>query len=177
MRKFVQQLGDVVVAPNTDSVLAFSATCGTLTGISNYSALYDRYRFNGIRWLFIPQFNTSATAAQNLGFCYSMRNNWSDNGTIPTLATCLNSQTARRRPFNKAWSVYMKPTITNVVSQQQGSTLLMESIPMRAPWLDLSTSSDVTHYGAKCLFNNPGANPCTWQVLQTVYVSFRDRNG
>lgn len=170
--KFVTVRPDIAVSANTTSVIRDSTQLNQYSGFNNWRSLYRRYKLNRIKVTYIPRWNTGTVANGAGGYAFTFDTRFTDRAVVETLDEALNASHSRRRNFYKPFSVYYKPTITNIVNSIQASTTSLASIPMLSPWLD--TQEDITHYGHGALLVAQGTG-LTWEVIKTMYVSFRDR--
>lgn len=173
--KFVVQRADILVAANTTSVIRTDSVLTDYTQATTYTALFRRFRINAVKYTYIPKYNQAPMATAGLGgwvFTYPTR--WTGNTVVETVPQALNTSGCKRRPFYKPFSVYYRPTCTNIMGQLPDNVVNLEAVPVKAPWLDTGSSTDIIHQGHGLLIEAE-ATPAQFNVIETLYVSFRNR--
>jgi len=94
---------------------------------------------------------------------------------LPSVAAALNNSRARRHAFLKPFNIFYKPAIADVIFTDVGGAT-STSVPKYNQWISC-LNPNITHYGADILISNPGVGAMEWDVIETIYVSFRQRNG
>jgi len=178
--KVTTMLADISIAPQTVSNLRFDITPSTVNGFSNWATLFRRYKVNRIRYTYRPQFNQSDPNISVGGAIYSSVDKWGAEPPISTLAEALNKSGVRRHIIYKPFTVYYRPVVAGCIFTTPASGAAINSVPRAAPYLDCNNGGGIVHYGHQVLFTNtaPGAGATVrWEVEQTVYLSFRERDG
>lgn len=176
--KHVRELAPLTIAAVTDSVVSLQSNLQTMPAANRYLAGYMRYKINRVKFTFIPRVSEAVVGAvDGIGFVFSIDN---PNGAmlpLPTVDAALNNSRARRHAFNRPFSIYFKPKIINLISEDV-STANVHATPIHAGYLDCLNDSTIIHYGADVLISNPAiAVGATWDVLETLYVSYQQRTG
>lgn len=173
--KFVHELAPLTVNANTDSVVSLQSQLQQFFAAQSFSDRFDLYKMNKVKFTFIPRITNTVAVADGQGWIFTILNQNGSMLPIPSVQQALNNSRARRHPYLKPFSIYYKPAIADLIATDVGLTVT-HAQPKYNQWLSTLTR-DVTHYGADVLISNPSAAIATWDVLETIYISFKQRNG
>lgn len=174
---FVTEKPTIIVGPSTDSVIRLTSAVFLAQGATPVLNLFRRYKITKVKYSIIPQFSVANTDANlQAGFAFSCVDPWGQTSAVPAFATALNNSKARKHDYMKPFDIVFKPTIMNAINTDVATTTYAQT-PMPAPELNCDTSANVVHYGAEVMLNNPGLLGLQWQVIETQYVTFTQRNG
>lgn len=174
--KFTKIRPDLIVPINTTSVVKDSTAIGDVagTGSGQFFSLYHQYRINRVKVQYIPRWSQGLITNGAGGYVYTYLRTRVNSPTVETLDQAMNASGCKRRNFYKPFTMYYKPTVTNVMSLIPGSTAAADltTVAANAGWLD--TDSFPVHEGHGLILVTQGI-ACTWEVIKTLYVSFRGR--
>lgn len=143
----------------------------------DFTALYDRYKINGIKVKVIPLSNVASANGQGLIPTMVYHTDFDDSLT-PTSDTDVRVKAgAREVRLDKPVSIFIKPKIADAILGASAGTAF--SIPRAAPYINMSYP-DVPHYGLKMYFRDvnlmasaSNVNTC-FRFETTYYLSCKD---
>lgn len=148
---------------------------------SDLTALYDRYKINGIKWKIIPCSNIASVNGQGLIPSMVYHVDYDDDSTPATDADVRVKAGAKEVRLDRPRTIYFKPKVAQMIagaSVVPGASTAY-SIPQRAPYINCSYPG-VPHYGLKMFFRNvnlfPGSASVNTQfrIETTYYLSCKD---
>lgn len=175
----------------TITILKSSNTAGcnyfTLDQLPNYTeftSLYDQYKVNGLKYEFIPRFNSIDQTAGTGGEFYTAIDR-TDNNSPSTLNELLEYQSMRKSPLTRKHTRYFKPGVPTAVfastDDPANSVLPIDAIVKLSPWITTDapstgggTSNQIQHLGLKfwCSATNASSNTVV-DVICTSYLAMR----
>lgn len=167
-------------ATGVDALLGYSFQLSDLPNYTQFTQLYDQYRFIAVKMEFIPE-NCYGPTASGAGVITQVSSPWLttcidlDDATTPTSAIVQSHDTAKMHGVVNGNCVnkyvrWIEPQIAVSAYQSGGFT---GYTPKTKQWID-SNSSGVQHYGLKAwLFapSNSGTYRCN--VVATYYLEFK----
>jgi len=172
----------ILKSGNTSGCNVF--TLNQLPNYTEFSNLFDQYRVNGVKYEFIPRFNSIDQAAATGGEFYTAIDR-TDNDAPASLNDMLEYQSLRKTPLTRRHVRYYKPGVPTAVymsvDDPNNSVAALSSAPKLSPWLSTdatgpssTTSLGIEHLGLKywCSQTNAAANT-TMDVICTAYLQFR----
>ncbi|AUW34332.1 capsid protein [Circovirus sp.] len=174
----------------TISILKSANTAGcnffSLNQLPNYgefTALFDQYKVNGVKYEFIPRFNSIDQATATGGEFYTVIDRC-DNDAPTSLNQMLEYQSMRKTPLTRKHTRYFKPGVPTGVYANVDDPLNAYPLASRvtlSPWLSTTDGenasqvpSSIEHLGLKywCSATNASANT-TVDVVCTAYLAMR----
>lgn len=167
------ELDAIFADPLGHSFGSLQFTLGQLPNVSEFTALYDQYRINKIKVVFVPALSGMDANAPSTQ--YYMPNLHSvvdyDDATAPTsMAQLFQYPRLKRTRGLRDHKQYFSPAVSVEVYQSGISTSYSAKWKQ---WLDLASTS-VPHYGVKYGIDpgNPaGGNQWAWRPYVTFYFS------
>lgn len=144
---------------------------GQLNQVPNYTeftALYDMYKINGIRWRFSPRAN-SAEAGTNQGLIKLFTGIDYDDITTPSLTDILQYESLRVTQSNKDHVRFVRPRVAKAVYQTSVGT----GYSAGRGWIDCANPT-VAHYGLKWVLQQLPAGNQSYDLQVTYYLSFKN---
>lgn len=176
-------------APSTATTAGFwsyvATNLGNVTNVAEYTALFDSYRINGIKYTLRPRFdnfsgNNTQDATQpgvtNQGGCLVHVIKDGDSTLVPsgtytsaTLNSFLENGSVKTYSGNKAINIYFKPKVDRTFAgvSTAGRT--------SSPWLSTSQAA-IAHNGVHLFFqdvNLTGNFGQSWDLFITYYMEFK----
>lgn len=181
---FKRTVWQELVLPNTTTTVGFwkyySGSLAALPDVAEYTALFDAYKVNGIKYKFVPKFtgfdgsDATTLGTTNRGTCAMSVINDPRNVVTPTgtygsgtYNSFLQLGNVRQHSGTRAVSVYFKPYIDDPMS------VGTKKIP--CPWLT-TTNTNQTLNGFHVFFhdtNFAGVFNQAWDVYVTYYFQVR----
>lgn len=144
---------------------------------TEFTALFDQYRINGLKFEFMPRFNSiDQTAAYGQEFYTVIDRN--DESVPGTLNVMLDYQSLRKTPITRKHVRYFKPGVLFGLLEEPETTPspLSPSSTKLSPWININTSTglNVDHLGLKYFSPATGAaSNTTIDVIITAYFQCR----
>jgi len=142
------------------------------------TALYDRYKINGIKIKIIPLSNMASTNGQGLIPTMLYHTDYDDALTPTDDATVRVKAGAKEVRLDRTRTIYIKPKIADAILGASAGTAY--SVPKAAPYINMSYP-DVPHYGLKMYFRDVNLNSATASSTNTCirfettyYISCKD---
>jgi len=141
-------VSDVSQAAGADTFSTYQFQINDVSSTTDFSALFDQYRFVAVKCEFRPRFDTAnlgSVAANKLGRLYSVLDY--DDNTAPTLLTQLKEyQSCKITRFDQDHVRLLTPHMALGTLNQAGTFVARSNVPPR--WIDLADLT-VVHYGIK----------------------------
>lgn len=156
-------------------------TFDAITNASEYKALFDQYKINGVKFQFRPRWSgadaqQTATPGQNMVYASIYHDPESDitpSGTYTstTFNTFLENANGKVRTVkcDKPFSVYFKPAVPD-------SGMVTNGRYLRSPWLSCLNASGLGHRGFHLFLNDANfsaSSSITFDIIATVYFQMR----
>ena len=156
--------GCIFIEPSTD-----------IPGWSEFIALYDSYKVNGMKVMFYPiADNTTSVASQSESYLRIFTAvDYNDRSPPASVTTLREYENCRVSPNNKIHKRYFKPNFTIDIESSNLSGIM----PNRyKPWLSTS-SGDVEHLGLKYAIEhiNQTNSVGLYRVEVKVYLAFKSK--
>lgn len=183
-RQFRQTFWQPSTAATSDFWKIFWFKLTDLPTSSEFTNLFDEYRFNAIKVVFRPRFSgfdgantTDSTlpgitnqAGTNLHIALDPKGSISPSGAYSSSSLNLFMENDNIRSYNgnRAVTVYYKPTVMRTVD---GLAAEFKT----SPWLSTSYPA-INHFGFSAYaqdFNFNGTFGQSWDIFVTYYMSFR----
>lgn len=167
---------------NTTGCFAF--TLSQLPDYSEFTNLFDQYKVNGLKYEFIPRFNSIDQTAATGGEFYSAIDR-TDNDAPTTLNQMLEYQSIRKTPLTRKHVRYFKPGVPTAIyptvdDPVSGSVFPIAAAVKLSPWISTdasnsgSNSTQIEHLGLKFFCNQTNATAnTTMDVICTAYLGMR----
>lgn len=173
-------IGNQTVTGSGGSLVRFGGACQFTLGYTNqYSqlrTLFDRYRINGVKLRFIPQFNIAPVGITTIPVIKFARDY--DDNLIPNVGDIWARQGPEYR-FNKPVTIFVRPRILESV-YVSGANTTVPGATVKMPYLNMSYAGQIPGYGLKFAVKDwpsgaaTGAN-CICRIEATYYVTFREQ--
>lgn len=159
-----------LIAGSTLSDVAggFMAQLSQVPNYTEFTALYDMYRINGVRWRLSPRAN-SAEAGTNQGLVKLFTAIDYDDIVTPSLTDLLQYQSLKVTNTSKEHVRYVKPRIAAAIYQTGVGT----GYGATRGWIDCQNPT-VAHYGLKYVLQQLPAGNQSYDLQVTYYMSFKN---
>lgn len=155
-----------------------------LPAVGEFSALYDMYRINGIKFSFMYR-STALSAMEtnnqpgHIGMPYMYYVIDRDDNSTPTAVVELQEYAKSKRfdfdTGRRVCNIYWKPNVCDVVHNTSGTTARSQVFNR---WIDFASVA-VEHFGLKLAFQQPitagvGVPQSYFDIMVTYYFQCRD---
>lgn len=155
--------GELTIANNVDTLQAYNFSLQDVPDFDEFTALYDCYKINAIKIMFIPQQTQSVSIGNinnpNASSRFFSAIDYNDDSPV-TIQEIRQYQSCKMTPILRTHKRYFKPRI-----QDRGATYT----PGR-PWINTS-SPDQNYFGLKVAVE-PMDSTNTLEMKYTVEVKF-----
>jgi len=175
---------------DTINILKAGSTAGCnvfkfnqLPNYTELTALFDEYKVNGVKYEFIPRFNSIDQSAAFGGEFYTALDR-TDNNAPASLNELLEYQSLRKTPITRKHTRYFRPAIPTSIFRTVDDPALsappLTSVVKYSPWISTiqelgnADPTEVEHMGLKYWCNATGATAnTTLDVICTAYFQMR----
>lgn len=161
--------GNVVFATGANTYAAYSFKLNDLPDYTEFTQLYDSYKFSGVTMHYYPQQtqDDASSAANTTGLMHSVIDY--DDATAPTtINELMEYQNHKITPFNHQLRRFFKPKAASAVY-----TTSFVGFENASGWLDCA-NPDIAHYGFKTGLNTVSSGASTgYRLFMTYYVKFK----
>jgi len=162
---------DFVAQLATDNTFNFIPQLNLIPNYTEFTALFDQYRFLGVKFTLIPRFNITNASLSTGTLPSQIMSALDYDGTGPTNLTAIQQyQTLKVTRGTATHKRYFKPAVLTMLYETSTSTAYG---PKWKQWIDAS-NVQVPHYGLYGII--PGAAlaptnpPMTWDLQATIYL-------
>lgn len=162
------QLQTITTSTSAESGYGFAFTLGQLRNASEFTNLYDYYRFVAVTITLIPAYTTAPTDAGGTNLAgYMLAAADYDDALVPTIDSLMQYSSRKLFPLGRVIQMVIKQPRTKVGSGAAGGNMLH---PVDA-WFDVA-DTDQPFYGLKIAF--PQTNIIhTFTLSADVTVTFK----
>ena len=146
--------------------------------------MFDQYKVNGLKYEFIPRFNSIDQSAAYGTDLYTVIDR-NDNDAPTSLNQMLQYQSLKKSPITRRHVRYFRPCVLDAVyrapEDPPGPVVPLSSQPKYSPWLSCDAydsgadPAGIQHLGIKFWANSTGASSnTTMDVICTAYIACKD---
>lgn len=167
--------GWTVSSTTADIFGTYFGSLNQISGVSDFTGLYDQFKILGLKWSLIPRGNSSdispsGTSAQQSVGVFSVID-YNDSTALTSLNQAVQYANLKMTRSHQVHSRYFKPRITPTIENGVGGTA--SALTTRG-WLDVSTGANVPHYGIKYVLQQAPNVAQTFDLKVDYYLAFKN---
>lgn len=166
---------DITQVANADAFMTYRFTLNDISNTTDFTALFDQYRFRAVKIEFRPRFNQAnpgSVLANRLPRLFSVIDY--DDNNAPTLISQLREyQSVKETRFDQDHVRLLKPRMAAIVLDNANTNTALAN--EAAKWIDLAALT-VSHFGVKIAIEggvSGQTNLQSWSVDLHYYIEMR----